>query len=381
MTFRRHAVAVLSFVAVATIVVSSAVTHALFDELTTAVEQGNFELMEATVESKLRNTESRAHSRASMVADTPSVRRLFAARDREGLLADMSELFRVQQEQFGAAQMHFHVPPAVSFLRMHDPEHNGDSLTYRPMVVAVNQDWAPRHGAYIGRSGPAIAAVVPVKDLEGHPVGTVEIGLDWGPVLDDLKESFGLDATFFVLEEPIRTNSTGVTGNALDPQNRVGSYLKWYSTNWSLTQELVTGDDLGAATEVITYSREASGAPYGVVLHPIRDGAGEMLGVIAVARDFSATRASAGRTLVWQCLIALFASIVMIGAIAIVVRGLLLRPLAALNARFTELAQGKRDAKIDGVEGMPFEMRELAAVHEHLRREGIPDEGEREGAA
>ena len=53
-------------------------------------------------------------------------------------------------------------------------------------------------------SGPSVVACVPVLAPDGSHAGSFEIGLDYGPMLDDLNESFDLVSTLFVLEAPLR---------------------------------------------------------------------------------------------------------------------------------------------------------------------------------
>jgi len=233
--------------------------------------------------------------------------------------------------------------------------------------VGVNADHAPRHGFELSRSGLNVLAVVPVNGPDGTHAGSVDLGLDVGPMLDDLDESFGLDSTFFVLEAPLREISTHVNPAALADENRVGNYLKWYSTNWALTQALVTASDLGSIEEPVRYTRDVDGVPYGVLLFPVRNIAGEPVGVISVARDFSPTRAAAGRSLVWQSLLALFASVIIAGAVLVIIRGLLLRPLARVSSAMRELASGEAGAPIADTDAMPEELQEIAKHHETMR--------------
>jgi methyl-accepting chemotaxis protein len=370
MSFRSYAVGALSLLAIASVAASTAVTNRLFADLTGSVEEGQFELMQSTVESKLRGAEAVAHSRAAMVASSPATQRLFAARDRAGLHAEHLAMWEIQHEQFGVLNMQFHIAPAISFLRMHNPDHFDDDLSgYRQQVVDVNADHAPRLGAYIGRSGPSLTAVVPVRGADGDWIGSFEVGFDFGPLLDDLKESFDLDATFLVLEEPMREIGTSLPPARLDDELRIGRYLQWYSTDWALAQELVTGADLARAREPITFTRTAGEVPYGVLVFPVRAGTGEPLGVIVVSRDFSDTRAAADRTFVWQLLLALVVSVLLVGGIILVLRSFLLRPLRAVSARFAELSRGEPGEPIV-TKGLPSELAELARHHERLRSRG-----------
>ena len=368
MNVRNHATTILIGIATVTIAATTAISTQLFSGMTTAVEESQFDLMQATVESKIRNTEGRAITRAAMVADMRGVRQHLAAQDREGLVAETREIYQHQHDQFGLSTLVFEVPPALALVRVHAPERPSEDLrAFRPSVVAVNADHAPRHGFELSRSGLNLLAVVPVNGPDGTHAGSVELGLDVGPMLDDLDESFGLDSTFFVLEAPLRDISTHVNPAALADENRVGNYLKWYSTNWALTQALVTASDLGSIEEPVRYTRDVDGVPYGVLLFPVRNIAGEPVGVISVARDFSPTRAAAGRSLVWQSLLALFASVIIAGAVLVIIRGLLLRPLARVSSAMRELASGEAGAPIADTDAMPEELQEIAKHHETMR--------------
>ena len=86
-----------------------------------------------------------------------------------------------------------------------------------------------------------------------------------------------------------------------------------------------------------------------------------------MAREFSSSRAAAGRSLVWQGLLALTGIVVLAGVILIVVRGLLLRPLEMLSRHFVNLAQGRGDQPIPETEKLCDEMKALAQAHEQLR--------------
>jgi methyl-accepting chemotaxis protein len=93
-----------------------------------------------------------------------------------------------------------------------------------------------------------------------------------------------------------------------------------------------------------------------------------------VAKDFSASRAASGRSLVWQSLLALFAIVTLAVAIIVVIRGFLLRPIQMINERFSSLAEGDRSKPIEQPETLCQEMQDLARSYEQLRQ---PDEGKK----
>jgi methyl-accepting chemotaxis protein len=368
MTFRRSApVALIAAVAVV-IAALTVLSERLFSGITSEIETDQFQLMQAILESAVRNAADAALARADIVAALPITKQAVAAKDRERLLAEFTEMFAAQKERRGVDQAQFHLPPAQSLLRLHTPTAFGDDLTrFRPLVVAANREQAARKGLAIARRGPAIFGVSPIHDPQGKFIGTFEFGLDFAPILAGLKAAYGLDFTLFVEEKPLREFARGLDPAVLGEQNRMGRFIRFFTTNAVLMRRLALEADITAVSEPTRYTREAQGLPYGVLLMPLRDGAGDPIGVVAVARDFSGSRAAAGRSLVWQICLAVFAIVILAGAIVMVIRGFLLRPLDAINARFAALAGGTRLGPMEGSDKLCAEIQPLVALQERMR--------------
>lgn len=366
MVFKRHAPAVLI---AAVIIVVSALTFLsgrLFGGLTSSVETGQFELMRSILETSLRDASDRALARAEMVAALPNAKQLVADRDREKLLAEFGPMFQGQKDRYGVDQAQFHIPPATSLLRLQDPTQFGDDLTlFRPLVVAVNREKTARKGLAIARSGPAVFGVAPVSDSRGNHVGSFEMGLDFGAILVSLKVAYGLELSLFIEEKPLREFARGVNPAVLSDQNRFGRYLRFHTTNGTLMSGLVADSDLSAVAEPTNYVRDAGRVPYGVLLVPLRDASGQPIGVIAAARDFSASREAAGRSLIWQICLAVFAIIILAVVILTIIRGALLRPLGIVVERFVALTSGG-EAKHIEEEGFCAELQPLVDLNNRI---------------
>lgn len=370
MTFRRSAPAALIVAIIIVVAGLTFLANRLFSGLTSAVEASQFQLMQSILDTSLRNTADEALARADLVAALPATKQAVAAKDRDRLLAEYAEMFSVQKNRHGVDQAQFHIPPAQSLLRLHNPATFGDDLTrFRPMVVAASRDQAERKGVAIARRGPAIFGLAPIRDAQGKFVGSFEFGLAFGPVLDALKAAYALDFTLFVEEKPLREFAKGLDPAALSDQNRVGRFIRIHSTNSALMRDLAGDSDISAANEPAHYTRDAQGHAFGVLLVPLRDGAGDPMGVIAVARDFSATRAAGGRSLVWQICLAVFAIVILSGVVLVVIRGFLLRPLDVLNARIAARLAGEPAEPLDRPEQFCAEVRELAALQARVGRQ------------
>lgn len=367
MRFRRDAPRVLIVVAGLVIAVLTIGSNLLFGGMTSAVERSQIDLMSAIVRFNVEGAASNALARAEMTASDPLVRELLARRDRAGLQAHTEAMFHEQRDKYGVDQVQFHLAPATSFLRLHAPDRHSDDLTqFRPLVVQVNRERTARRGVAVAATGPAIFGVAPVRDPGGNHIGSVEFGMDIGQLLDRLKAAYGLELTLFIDEEPLRRYGRGVPPGTISEQNRVGPTMRLHSTNWALMQGLVNGDDLRIHDEMRDWVRESGGDTYGVVLYPLRSGSGQVLGAIAVARNFEPTRGASGRSTVLQALFALLGFLVVAGAILIVVRGYLVRPLAAITARFASVGSGERPEPDPDDRYLPEEMKALAAEHERI---------------
>ena len=158
----------------------------------------------------------------------------------------------------------------------------------------------------------------------------------------------------------------------MSDQNRVGRFIRIHSTNSALMQNLAGDSDISALNEPARYTRDAQGHAFGVLLVPLRDGAGDPMGIIAVARDFSGTRAAGGRSLVWQICLAIFAIVILSGVVIVVIRGFLLRPLGVIYARMGERLAGETVEPLEGKSQFCAEVKEWAEREERIapRRQG-----------
>lgn len=368
MTFRRSAPAILAAAVVVVVTLVSLASNLISHRMAAQFEGAQFSLMSEILRSQLRRAESRAISAAEMVAAIPSVRLAFAARDREGLLALTRPAFEIQKEKYGISQAQFHLAPAVSFLRVHNPAKFGEDLSgYRNLVVEVNRTQAIRKGTEVTTSGIGIFGTLPVVDAAGTPIGSFEMAYDFGPQLDELKNEYGFELGFFVEEKILRETATSLSAEIYNDQNRFGSHIGFASTHPALIRDLVRGGDLEIREEA-RHLRDSGGVSYGLLLQPVYDYAGRQFGVIAVAKSFAATRSADGQALVWQTLVGVFAAVFLIGAIVTVTRGLLLRPLAALTALVAAAADDPREAVIDLPGTVCAEVEDLAQHGERLRR-------------
>lgn len=114
---------------------------------------------------------------SKLIANDDRILRSFAERDRVGLENALLPLYDnfLKPEQ-GVVQMQFHIPPAISFLRLHKPSKFGDDLSsFRKTVVDANVNQKVMAGLEVGRGGAGFRYVYPLS-YNGRFLGTMEFG-------------------------------------------------------------------------------------------------------------------------------------------------------------------------------------------------------------
>ncbi len=382
MKFRKVAPAVLIAAVVVTIATVSIVSNLISHRMAASFEKGQFELIGRIVQSKLIDAEGKAIAAAEIIAAMPEVKKAFAARNRDELLGATREAYRVQREKYGISQAQFHLAPAVSFLRVHNPPVFGEDLShYRKIVAEVNQSSAIRKGVEVTTSGLGIFGTLPMTDGAGKATGSFEVALEFGPLLDELKKTYGFELALFIDEKTLRETATSLKEREIfSEQNRLGPYVTFRSTHPELMRALVADADV-AIPEESHYIRKANDLPYGVLLQPIYNYAKKQIGVMAIARDFSATRSADGQAAIWQTLTGLLAIVLLAGVIIIVIRGMLLRPMTVLGNRVAALADGVQSHEVPAPESSCEEMRELASHCERLAQRATNAAAQDRGAS
>lgn len=366
-SFRRSGPGCL--IAAATLVVAAvtAVALLLTARLLRTAHDGDYVLMQQVLHEFLESMEETAAMRAELVSDMPDVHAALGARDRPKLLAVCKQMYEAQEKKYDVDQAQFHVPPGVSFLRLHNPDKFGDDQTsYRPMLVNVHQTKTLRRGLAITKSGPVVSAIVPVTDGQGNFLGSFEVGVDLAPEFDEIKEHYGLEAAVFFDEKVLRELAPDIDPELMSSNNRVGKFMRIHATHPELSAALVTDRDL-EITEPKNYQRDVAGTAWGVQLVPLYNYAKKQVGVAALAANFGEDETLAGRARIWQLLAAFVAIIASVGAILVVIRGTLLRPLAALNDRLAALAGGDDSQPAPPMDHHCQELRDLADSYERLR--------------
>lgn len=217
---------------------------------------------------------------ALSVAENPEVQKAFAVQDRDKLIELTLPIFSELDESFSVPQAQFHLAPATSFLRLHEPEKFGDDLSsFRATVLAANETHAQVAGLEKGKGGYGIRGIVPMT-YDGKPTGTFEIGLDFDKAfLENFKLSYGTEASVFLYEASSRVESFNE-----ESQQTSQSNFTLYASTQEMAPELDETDRLAVIETLDPHFENLAynGKQIGIISAPLLDYTGTAVGLIEI---------------------------------------------------------------------------------------------------
>jgi methyl-accepting chemotaxis protein len=280
----------------------------------------------------------------------------------------LAQALLIQRDEFGVRECQFHLPPAISFIRMYDitAGHGEDLSSFRPMILAVNHDKEPQRGIEIGRRGLSIRGIYPLEDAKGH-IGSVEIGMSFSPVLNETKATTGYDVAVFV-SDPLMTKVATLIPRP-DAERIVGDMQMTEATNWAFLKPLVSASLLAQGRDVAFETPTVNDIPYGIVLVPMLDYKGQNIGVLVAARSFEEYRTQARWALTRSLAMAGLQIILLAGVLLLVVNAMLLKPLMEIAKIGVANEDEAEKATLATYAARPDEIGTIAKLLQHCKAE------------
>jgi len=320
-------------------------------------EQRFLSVLSEAYSSEVENNEKLALSLATEVANNTQVQEAFASQDREKLRVISTPIFE-RMRQFNVTQLHFHNPPGISFLRVHQPETFGDDLnTVRQLIADVNTNQQPVAGMEANQSGVGIHGIVPVY-FQGKYIGSLEIGIDAGnPLLNHLAEEYGNEWHILLTQEAALTTTRDA------PPNYQASPIPDLLLNSTTENNPVfnsTDAYRKALDKVAMVTNTAlNGRQYGIYSTSIPDHEGKTIAILDVVIDRTDRVATQNSRLLIGGLAGLL--VLVAGGFGIaLITSRALNPINDLTAAATDLANGNLTTRIEVISN--DEVGELSAA-------------------
>ena len=264
---------------------------------------------------------------SSVIAALPSVEADTLAGDRGALMHLLGDAQTALKAQ-GMPLINIMLPPATSFLRVHDPKAFGDDMSARRgTVVVASQTGKQVVGVELGRSALGIFALTPIM-RGGRSVAVVDVGMTLGQEFLDLaKQRIGVDLAVHLFSDKSFKTLASTFGDTA----------------------VATPEELKSALDGATPRRDVilNGHPAALYLGQIKNYAGQPIAVIELIKDtttYETIVASAQRNLIVGTIVILGIGILL----ALILARSLSRPLVAITAAMNRLSGGDTTLTIPG---------------------------------
>lgn len=239
----------------------------------------------------MASVETQALTLAAMAAATPGVQEAYALA-ASGKEAEGRRLLREKMDPIQAKvtstlgiknfKIHFHLPPAKSFLRIWrgaGQKDGGDDLSsFRNTVLKVNQLKSPIGGIEIGRGGFAIRGLVPINNKQGQHIGSVEALLDLNKIFETSRFLDTDNVAVYMLSQELEI------ARKLKAKNlpKVGNMVRVFSSDNEATDPFIDAELLKKSITDKSFTEFEGRLLTGL---PIRDFSGASKGVLVFVRD------------------------------------------------------------------------------------------------
>jgi len=269
-----------------------------------------------------------ALSLAYMVSSDPYIPDAFSRRDREALLHHLLPSYKILHEKFGIAQFHFHIPPATSFLRLHELDKYGDSMaSYRRTITEVERTGKAIGGLERGATGYGIRGIVPVH-WKGKQVGTFEVGFSFGrPLLLAFKSQYGCDIALF--------GPSVAKGENAEPSLLASTFTA------NLNISIEEFNQVIKMGRTLLFDRLIGEQDLAILLGPVKDFSGKIVSVVAIGIDRKPTLTllkSYKSAMIIVEAIAILIAFSFVGFISLI----FIRPISEIVKIAKEIAEGNR---------------------------------------
>ncbi|KPA10793.1 methyl-accepting chemotaxis sensory transducer [Candidatus Magnetomorum sp. HK-1] len=195
----------------------------------------------------------------------------------------------VQLGNVGKLKLHFHLPNGRSLVRLWRKKQkqiknkwvdlSDDISGFRQTVLDVNQTGTPAKGIELGRGGFVIRGVAPVKNTENKILGSVEILMDFKPIMDNAISQNSVHAESLFLY---------MNSDKLSITSRMKDSSKFPVIGNQFVFVYGTGDQVGKANIRLNYLSQGKKETaltqeneYAIACFPVKDYRSRQIGVMA----------------------------------------------------------------------------------------------------
>lgn len=247
-------------------------------------------------------------------------------------------------------KLHFHLPSNRSLVRLwrsvnfqrggKDLDISDDISSFRQTVVRANAERQPQSGVEVGVGGFDLRSVLPITAADGTHLGSVEVLVELGTILDEAAHRLGVDLALFMNDNLL---PIAIQLQDTSKYPHLGGFVQIRAPADSATVAAMDPDWLMQASGGRTLRASTNRV---LLAFPLHDFSKKQIGVLAIAQDTQELTALMRRagSLAWIVGLALLALVY--GVIHITISRTVLRPLHRLTRAALDIRNGSLDVEI-----------------------------------
>ncbi|MEN2985696.1 MAG: cache domain-containing protein [Thermodesulfovibrionaceae bacterium] len=301
---------------------------------------------------------------AALVSKLPDVQEAVSRRDRSRLIDKFLPSYTYLKENFGLAQFHFHIPPSISLLRLHDLSTYGDDISKeRKTVVQVEATKKGLRGIEIGLGGAGLRGVEPIF-YRGSYVGSIDFGGGFKPEVEQLKKALNAEVGVFINKDLLLA-----WPGLKDIKHTIGRWISLHFTGQD-PKLFVSESSLKKASETKDkyYSEIVSqlGKEFIAIYVPLKDFSGKFIGFIYIIKERILSPVKLFTILGINVIVYIVMLIIIALLIGYGMNKFVINPILSLTRATEEISMGKVTQKVE-VKDARGEIAVLAKAIERMR--------------
>ncbi|NVJ54235.1 MAG: chemotaxis protein [Campylobacteraceae bacterium] len=326
-----------SFVTVLIIFVSLVISFLVFNYYKNITEEEVYQstLKELTthLEESVQAKKDVGISNALSIANDGRIKQALREDNRELAILSLKSISKEMKDHtpFKNIKVHVHTKDNKSFLRAWKPEKFGDDLSsFRHSVVKVNSSTEPVNTMELGKAGLSLRTVVPIKDDNGEPLGSLEFIQG----LNSVAKKFDKEQDAFLLLMDLNIKKVELFNDT----KKLKNYL--------ISQKFINKDFLADARTIDLNSLKTKGFyksdKYFYTSVEVKDFRDKVLGIYLVARPLAIVESaivSAEKFINTAIIILVIFGLIVLIAILFNLKNTVIKPLGILSDAIVDLTK------------------------------------------
>ncbi len=339
-------------------VIAGAIYLVNYNSSVTALVNSEFERTLQTkaldMQANLNRIGKKALAMSALQAGLPIVkeayRRHYAGASRDVATKDLYDYYKQQKgiidNQLNMnLKVHFHLPPATSFLRIWNGSGGDDLSSFRNTVLDISRKNQPISGIEIGRGGFVSRGLAPIYGDDSRYYGSVETLIPISSMLKVSKIRAEEEIALFMNRDQLEIATSFKKRVAKDPELKQKSQGRYIfnaesSSNFNheyLDEQILTQGSNG------TYVFEKDGFYHSIF--PVKDYSGAQIGVWVYQLNGNAVLDELHATIIQMIIFFIIMIVVVAGLIYFIAR-LIAEPLGKIVLILKDLSEGEGDLTV-----------------------------------